>query len=433
MRRHISVKNFFYTLLFTFILSSIISTLILTVFLTVNYINSITSTIKKANQQLLSQTNFAIDQMDENVGRLASSFLTNSHIMAYLYSLDIESTIPVLTANDLKKQLLALPYVESVYLFNGTNGYIYSSKTGYQTSLSDFEDPGAATLLKDRNFLSSGAKRPVPGSKDPRTGAVKTISYYFPMDSSDGLNDIIVINISISSLTDSIDSLKRLTAASGSGFILLDENKSFLTGIVSGSMEDDGNWLSCALQTISSREEPDNSFVKINGSYYFQVSTSNNRYGWYLLQYVSAKDIFQDVVFTTLTGFLLFLCVLGISFLFCMYFSRRLNTPVQSLLSHNQQLSTLQRKTRYSRIQNFLNRLLENNSLDSPDQTRQQLGHLGLSYLEGEKLCMAVFKIDNYRQFLSLQNPEDLWAVRFSAVNIMEELASTAFPCNEFS
>ena len=32
MRRHISVKNFFYTLLFTFILSSIISTLILTVF-----------------------------------------------------------------------------------------------------------------------------------------------------------------------------------------------------------------------------------------------------------------------------------------------------------------------------------------------------------------------------------------------------------------
>ena len=184
--------------------------------------------------------------MDENVGRLASSFLTNSHIMAYLYSLDIESTIPVLTANDLKKQLLALPYVESVYLFNGTNGYIYSSKTGYQTSLSDFEDPGAATLLKDRNFLSSGAKRPVPGSKDPRTGAVKTISYYFPMDSSDGLNDIIVINISISSLTDSIDSLKRLTAASGSGFILLDENKSFLTGIVSGSMEDDGNWLSCA-------------------------------------------------------------------------------------------------------------------------------------------------------------------------------------------
>ncbi len=47
MRRHISVKNFFYTLLFTFILSSIISTLILTVFLTVNYINSITSTIKR--------------------------------------------------------------------------------------------------------------------------------------------------------------------------------------------------------------------------------------------------------------------------------------------------------------------------------------------------------------------------------------------------
>lgn len=109
-RQNHNDKSFFFTLLFTFILSSIISTLILTIFLTVNYINSITSTIKKSNQQLLSQTNFAINQMDENAERLASSFLTNSHIIAYLYSLDIESTIPVLTANDLKKQLLALSY-----------------------------------------------------------------------------------------------------------------------------------------------------------------------------------------------------------------------------------------------------------------------------------------------------------------------------------
>lgn len=471
MRRHFfesrqnhNDKSFFFTLLLTFILSSIISTLILTIFLTVNYINSITSAIKKSNQQLLSQTNFAINQMDENAERLASSFLTNSHILAYLYSLDIESTIPVLTSNDLKKQLLALSYVESIYLYNSTTGYAYSSKTGYQTTLDDFEDKKTAALLKDADFLGNNAKKPIPGPIDPQTGAVKVISYFFPISSSQDQRDAIVINIALSSLTDSIDSLKRWATDSGSGFVLLDESKSYLTGILSGSMAGDGTWLSSALKSISASKELDSSFVKINGSYYFQVCTKDNCYGWYLLNYISAGDILHDVIFTTLTGFLLFLCVLAISFLFCMYFSQRLNTPIQTLVralneekhlptadpnapkefqkilsavsslkNNNQQLRSLQRKTKYSRTQDCLNRLIENHSLDSPEQTKQQLEHLGLSYLEREKLCMAILKIDNYRQFLSLQNPDDLWTVRFSAINVIEELASTAFSCNAFS
>lgn len=463
-RQNHNDKSFFFTLLFTFILSSIISTLILTIFLTVNYINSITSTLKKANQQLLSQTNFTIDQMDENVDRLASSFLTNNNIMAYLYSLDIESTIPVLTGNDMKKQLLALPYVESIYLYNSTTGYIYSSKTGYQTSLDDFENPEAAAVLKDADYLTHNARLPIPGSRDPQTNAATVVSYYFPMASSGTLRDAIVINITISSLTDSIDSLKRLATGSDSSFLLLDETKSYLTGILSKNTANDSDWLPSALETISGLENPDSSFVKINGSYYFQICTKNNRYGWYLLNYISAGDILHDVIFTTLTGFVLFLCALAISFLFCMYFSRRLNTPIQtlaralnedkrlpaadpnapkefrkilsavsSLQSSNQQLRSLQRKTKYSQTQDCLNRLLENHSLDSPEQTKQQLEHLGLSYLEREKLCMAVLKIDNYQQFLTLQNPDDLWAIRFSAINIMEELASAVYPCNAFS
>lgn len=463
-RKHHNDKSFFDTLLFTFMLSSIISTLILTIFLTVNYINSITTTLKKANQQLLSQTNFAINQMDENAQRLVSSFLTNSHIMAYLYSLDIESTIPVLTGNDIKKQLLALPYVESIYLYNSATGYVYSSKTGYQTSLEDFENKEAAALLKDIDFLKSSKNRPVPGSRDPKTNAAATVSYYFPISFSENLPDTIVINITLSSLTDSIDSLKRWTTDSDSGFILLDESRSYLTGILNGAMAADDDWLTYALKSVSSSNNPDSSFVKINGSYYFQVCTKDNCYGWYLLNYISAKDILQDVILTTLTGFLLFLGVLAISFFFCMYFSRRLHTPVQTLVralneekqlpaanlnapkefqkilsavsalqSHNQQLRSLQQKTKYSRTQDCLNRLLENHNLDSPELTRQQLEHLGLSYLEQEKLCMAVLKIDNYQRFLSLQNPDDLWAVRFSTINVVEELASTAFSCNAFS
>ena len=46
---------------------------------------------------------------------------------------------------------------------------------------------------------------------------------------------------------------------------------------------------------------------------------------------------------------------------------------------------------------------------------------------------MAVLKIDNYQQFLEKQNPEELWAIRFSVINIVEELASASFTCNAVS
>lgn len=458
-------RSFFSTLLISFILISAASTLLLTIFLTINYFHSMKNSLEESNQQLLAQTNYAIDQIDENVERLASSLMNSNNINAYLAIPDIENTVPVLTGRELTNQMMTLPYVESIYLYNSSTGCAFSTRAGYQQPLSGFEDSEAADRLMDEEFLRSHSKRPVPSNRDPITNDAKILSYYFPTFYGDRLDHAIVINVHTSSLTDSIASMKQLTTDMESNFIILDENQKYLTGVLENSIPDKEAWKASTREVLLSRGVLDTAFVKIDDTSYFQVHTADNTYGWNLLNYIPAQEIFSHVISTTLIGLLLFTCVLCVTFFFCLHFSRRLNTPVETLArflnekklpprsqdpaaprefqkilsavsllqENNQQLRSLQQKTRYSQTQDYLNSLLLGRDTDAPALAQEKMEHFGLAYLTREKLCMAVIKIDQYQQYLRSHNADELWATRFSVINIVEELVSARLSCNAFS
>lgn len=458
-------KSYFYTLLSFFLIISVVATLLLTIFLTINFYNSMKDTIKESSEQVLTQTNYTIDQMDENALRLSTYCLNNDNIVSYLFYQNMESTIPVLSGRDIKRQMMLLPYVESIYLYNGSTGYTYSSKTGFQVSLASFEDPETAQRLADPDFLAAYAQKPIPNTKHVPTENSRIFSYYYPTFRLSNLHNVIVVNIYASSLTDSITSMKKLTNDTQSSFILLDENKSYLTGVLNGTGTDRDKWLTSAMEYISGEETLTSGLVKVSGKHYYQVCTNDNTYGWYLINYIPIATVFQNIISATLVGLLLFFLVLCICIALCVYFSRRLNSPVETLdralnekrafpnaqnptapkefqkiltavsalQENNHQLRSLQQKTKYSQTQECLNSLISNHNLDAPALMSQKLQRLELSWLEKDKLCMAVLKIDNYQQFLASHNPDELWAVRFSVINIVEELTSASFTCNAFS
>lgn len=458
-------RSYFFTLLSFFLIVSVVSTLLLTVFLTINFINSMRDTIHLFNEQLLAQTNYTIDQMDENAERIATSCMTNDNIAAYLDSADIESTIPVLSGRDIMRQLLLVPYVDSIYLYSCRSGYVYSSKTGFQVPLSSFENQDIAAKIGDADFLKANVHKPVSNDKNDPAENSRILSYYFPSFSQERLQNVIVINMYASSLTDSIASMKHLTKDTDSSFILLDENRSYLTGVLNGTETDQDTWITSALEKLSGYEQLKTGIVKIDGGYYYQVCTRDNVYNWYLLNYMPLSTVMQGIISSSSVGFILFFCVLCLSIILCVYFSRRLNSPVETLAQapnekhafpkaqdpnapkefkkilsaissmqeNNRQLQLLQQKTRYSQTQDCLNSLIANHNLDEPALLSQKLERLKLSWLEKSKLCMTVLKIDNYQEFMSTQNPDDLWLTRFSVINIVEELASASFTCNAFS
>lgn len=455
-------KSFYSALFLSFFAISIISTLLLTAFLTVNFFNSISSSTKRYNSQLLEETNYTIDQMQENIDLLTASLLSNDTITAFLSLTSTENTnIPVLASREVNSQLTTLSYLDSIYLYNAEMDLLYASNSGYQQNPSDFENQTTIARIYDKNFIDTYEGQPVP------SGEILTYYIFDTYSPNPGRKSAIIINVKTSTLTDSIVSMKRFTDKTKSNFLLLDSDMTYLAGVLNDDISSQKNWVNHALKSITSEKNLDSSYIEVNGTTYFLTHTDKNIYDWNLYNLLPARILFQDILKTALFGLLIWIVTLIFIQFICQRFARRLNEPIEqltthlkeihnnsgktttttfktkefknivssvsSLLKNNEQLRLIQQKSRYSLTQSSLNDFVDNRQIAPASFDLQKLDHLNIRYLIEDKLCMVVFKLDNYHSYLTERNPDDLWAIQFSIVNIIEELASTHFKCNAFS
>lgn len=459
-------KSFYSSLLLSFFAAAVISTLVLSVFLTVNYLDSAVKSARSYNQQLLSQTNYAIDQMNENVDKVAMSLLGNNGVSAYLSLTDENSTAPVLASQEVDSQLMVLPYIESIYLYNKNLNLVYSSRTGAQLSPEEFEDQEIVQRLKNPSLYENKAAKPIPSHKDEKTGDFQTFTYYYPdkFSKHQEYPSTIVINVYSSTLTDSIRTMESRPSGFRTSFVLLDENGGYLTSVLDDEFPMSNEEIFTRSQNDISDMQNVENFPLIKGARYFQTHTNTNENGWYLVNFIPVGLVFQNALSAAVWGCVILFLALLFAFFICRYFARKLNTPLDSitkqlrsrgitpesfssapqefqlivsslasLQENNQALRTLQNKNRNSLTQAFLYNLVTNRHTDAPDILLKNLEELGLSHLSERKLCMIVIKIDRYREFLRERNPEELWAVRFAVVNIVEELSSAVSDSNTFS
>ena len=460
-------RSFFSTLLLSFLLISAVTTLLLTAFLMANYLNAFADTTQTYNQQLQAQTNSAITQLDEDVNTLAKSLLSNYKVENYLSLQDIQNTTPVIASLEIRNQLLVLSYVESVYLYNSGLDLLYSSANGYQRAPETFGDPELTAQLRDADFLQSRHGKPIAADRDPDTGSAGIIRYYFPQSyhRSGESPSVVVINVYASALTESIASMEWLPEENVSNFILLDENRAYLTSVLDPRLEEDGHWLKEVLSLCSSAEKLNSPYVKIDNSYYFQVHTTNNCYDWTLLNFIPLHAVWGDILYVSLLSLVIVFLVFAFSFFVCRKLAKRLNSPIEylihtingkqaanpdyvvsspreiqmilsavsSLQDNNREMYSLQQRTRYSLVQSYLRSLVLNSNQDSPEARLARLADLKLDYLSQKRLCMVLLKIDDYQHFLATHDSNELWVIRFSVVNITEELAGAHFTCNAFS
>lgn len=461
-------RSFFSTLLLYFLVISSITALLLATFLTANYLSTFASSTENYNKQLQSQTNFAIDQLNESVKNLSGALLRNNKVRGYLSLNDIRSLTPFSASQELRKLLSVLTrHVESVYLYNGKLDLVYTSNDGHQQKLDTMDDPELEACLRDRKFLANHYGKPVPSRRDPETGAAEIIRYYYAEAYSrdEAMPNVIVINIRTTALTDSLRSMQWLSEDSSSSIFLFDEQHNYIASILDPQQAADSQWLEEVFTLSQSLSGTGAEYRRIGGARYYEVHTSENTYGWTLLTLIPPKVIWMDVAPANLLSLLIILVVLIVSFCACHYMARKLNTPIEALLhsidkkrvqnpdyvisapqeiqtilsafsslqENYQKIATLQSKTRYSLTQSYLRGLVLNLNQDPPKTRLERLASFNLQYLAEERLCMALLKIDDYHTFLRTHDPNELWGIRFSVVNIVTELGSNNFQCSAFS
>ena len=157
-------KSFFKTLLFSLLGLSVIITFLLTLFLTANYFRTSLSITTAFNRNLLSQTNYTITQMDDNAQRLTQALFGDKDIISFLNMKEHDSMIPILASRTLDKQLMTLPFVDSIYLYNASLDLFFSSKSSCTAGILRMNRSPLLSLIRILQIL-------IPESPSPARSA----------------------------------------------------------------------------------------------------------------------------------------------------------------------------------------------------------------------------------------------------------------------
>lgn len=460
-------RSFFNSTLLSLLAISVIITILLSSFLSINYGKTSLKLTSGFNQNLVSQTNYTVEQLNDNIQRVTRSLINNNDIISFLYMNNRSSTTPILASRVLDNQLVVLPYVESIYLYNAQLDLFFSSKNGSQSGSSEFTDSDCVKLVTDPDFIASYDKHPIPRRINEMTQNAEILSYvyYDSYTGKDGRRNAIIINTYASSLTDAIHSMNRYKEGTPMDFIVMDSDMTVLSSVLTPKLLENADTFSSFKEKFADDKRFGNGFFTIDKTRYFYSFTRDNVNNWYLISLVPSSIIFKDIISAVLISSAIMISVFLFCILLCLFFAKRLNTPIQkvthlledqaygdsdvklqvptefqhiltvfeSLHQNNQKLNTLKKKNAQSYKESFLNSLVTGNRTEPVDSTLRALESQNLTYLTDQPICMAVLKIDNYQDFLNANAPNELWVFRFSIANIAEEIVRQSFTCNLFS
>ncbi|MCJ8010317.1 AraC family transcriptional regulator [Paenibacillus sp. KQZ6P-2] len=451
----------------SFLVITIIITVLLTFFLTITYLRTTITMVNRYNDRLIAQSNYSITYLDETAKKLGNALYSDKDIIQFLNMNENDERVAILTSKVIDKHFLTLNNIDSVYLYNAGLDLFYSSRTGERKSASAFSDQSIVKLLTDKNFVAEYRGRPIVASVDEATQSANVCSYilFEPGATAAGLKNAIVVNIQTKALTDSIQAINGHDPVQETSFFVVDTNGSILSMALSPEFGHDISKVRALTQKAQELDGSINQVQKIDGIRYLVSSSKSNANNWYITGVTPVKKIFKDVITASIVATGIVVAVFIISAVICLFLARRLNSPIQaitkiingeasersdalvseteefqailsvfeSMKEQNFQLDKIMRETGYAAKQDFLNALLSESTTYSMATVQGKLHDLNLDYIVSNQLCMCLFKIDNYSQFMSQNSQKERWALRYAIVNIATELAENYGNCEIFS
>ncbi|HEY4430744.1 MAG TPA: AraC family transcriptional regulator [Paenibacillus sp.] len=451
---------------FSFLIITIIITVLLTTFLTFTYLRTTKALISRYNDKLIAQSNYSITYLDETAKKLGIALYSDNHITGFLNMNENDERLALLTSKVIDRHFLTLKDIDSVYLYNAGLDLFYSSRSGERKSASEFSDQAIAKLLTDKDFVAEYRSRPIVASVDEATQSANICSYilFEPGATAAGLKNAVVVNIRTKALTNSIQAINSSDSVPDTSFLVVDANGSILSMALSPEFGHDMSEVR-ALSQKAEELDGSNNQVKIDGIRYLVSSSKSNANNWYIMGVTPVKKIFKDVITASIVSVGVVVVVFIFCAIICLFLARRLNNPIQaitkmingeaadrsdplvfqteefqvilsvfeSMKEQNTQLDRIMRETGYAAKQEFLNALFSESTTYSMKTVQDKLKDLHLDYIVSNQLCMCLFKIDNYSQFISRNSQKERWALRYAIVNIATEITENYGNCEIFS
>lgn len=452
--------SFLNKLFFSLIALVLTVTLLLTGILLTSYYSSANDLVSRFFFNLLRQSNYSITYTNGLSQQLSASLSYDADVVAFLNLRTQDNVQTVKTHQAVRKVVLPLSYVDSIYLYNSTLDLLLDTKTGIQSRLENFYDQGTAQQLKRIGDNPTNSYVPFVHYVTYFNSTSQLYSYIIPNYNKSGvLTSAMVVNLNVDVLTQTLQDLSannanlKFMVFSPEGVSLLDAP--FTSEAEQADMEE-------LITRVLSSGSGETSFTYHIGKTKYVVAYSNaNANGWYLCGLIPYHVVFQNVIVTTGLSLLFIFLLLGASCYVALLLAKRLNRPVEvisqmvsgdspldgvpdtlqtkefrsiasafvQMRKKNMEYSTYRDKTALIVRRDFLESLFSGGAFYSQAQVAQHLKALGCDFMLTSPCIMCLFSIDNYDFFSQNTNSRERDALRFAIVNLATELLDEHFSC----
>lgn len=418
-------RKFFTKILLSIIVCIVITLLVSSTILYLNFEKIALRQVYRHDLESLQQTSREVAKMTETAKALSFQIYTDTTMASLLFYEKPDLYKEINALNQLNNYRLAMPFIESIYVYNAKSNLFYissSSNRNGQQSAQELDDQGIESILS--NIQNYKPFVPIPRSYKIGTSETEVNSYtYLCYDTLNVTLDFgVIVNFSeawISQhMSDNQDNL------AGNAFII--DSKGNLI------FRDDQQWI-----TSSNSEKPymemilgnmDSSYFvdSVNGENSLITFTEPDSMGWRYIRITSYADITHEIRSMRTKTIIFSFGILLLGLCISIFASRNLHRPIDKIIRNMRNLEYERKSAAYTLKQEVLRSFVLGRESDKPKILQAKLQRFGSTLNIHGNMRLVLGRINDFKEFVNKYN-EEIYLLKYSLMNICIEIGSTSY------
>jgi two-component system response regulator YesN len=400
--------------------------LAVTYILYVNFVHIEQKKIFSYSEESLSQISSSADAMLENAKMAIAQILLDRDMPKVFYQSETDP-VETKTITDRINLIGSMPFLHSVYLYNGKLDLYYTSTIGLQKS-AYFADQGIVEIMNDYNsdMNLKPITRTIKNASTVGNMDYNVYSFIYYENTGSGRGSAIILNISDTWMKKAIATMDK---SQSGGIIIIDSDGVLVSSIYKDQMLSDLSH-QAFVQDILHAEEKSGHFIgDVDGVKSLVTYASSDALNWKFVRYTPYEVAVKEVDKMRSRTLLLCLMLIALGLSLAYLTSRRLNRPFAEMLKKLGVQDQAIRENSYKSKQEFLKQWVMEGGSFPPNVLQKRFDTHEIKLNLQDEVRVLLLKMDRYKDICRQFEWNDRGLLRFGMMNIALEIMSKHVPC----
>ena len=331
--------------------------------------------------------------------------------------------------NQLENYRLSIPYIESIYIYNKFNDYIYIEAgdgyseltvNGYSKQADGFADASANEIID--NFSEFKPFRPIPRIYEKKTPKEEKKHYYtyfiYDAYTKDTATSGVLVNFSTEYLLDSSET----DGEYGSEIFIMDGLGRVISNNSSFIMMEDYSKETFIKKILADKESKGYFVDEIDEEKVLVVYSEEDAYGWRYVSVTNYAYLMKGIANMQLLTVLFNIVFVILGIIIAFLFTRKVYYPIGIMETDIKELQNEKRIAKNRLKRSYMSELLASKEIENPSSLKEYFHKLNMNIDFNKNLILILIQMDDYDVVSQVHDLEMIGLMKFSIINILNEI-----------